>query len=73
MVEPSAWRRCAAPLVVGALLACSSADQGGEVAEEATVEVPTGEAGPAPVVPDTAAGAVDSGAMSAGARADTAP
>ena len=55
--------RVALVLLCGALAACSAPDEGGEIDPEATVEVPTGEVGPAPVIPDSTPGAVDSGAF----------
>jgi hypothetical protein len=58
-------RLAALALLCAALSACSGSDEGGDIDPAATVEVPTGEVGPAPPVPDSGnPAAVDSGAMS---------
>ena len=62
MLVASTRRYGALALLGAALAACTGPDEGGEIDPEATVEVPTGEVGPAPVVGDSIAGA-DSGVI----------
>ena len=52
-------------LLCGILAACSAPDEGGDIDPEATVEVPTGEVGPAPPLPgDSLPVVADSAALS---------
>ena len=65
LVALTARRRGALVLLCAALAACSGADEAGEVDPVETVDVPTGEVGPAPPVPgDSLPGAADSAALS---------
>ena len=52
-------------LFCAALAACSGSEESAEVEPEETVDVPTGEVGPAPPLPgDSLPGAADSSALS---------
>ena len=64
-VASTARRHAVLALLCAALAACSGSEESGQVDPVETVDVPTGEVGPAPPVPgDSLPGAADPGAVS---------